>query len=90
MPTIRKQYAKMRPNEVCPCDENMELETPVKYKKCCMREVHRKEQQRAVLMNGMRRIAAERKRLAASIQHDLDHPIILPDSQQPGPKIILP
>ncbi len=90
MPTIRNKYEKMKPNEVCPCSENDELKKPVKYKKCCMKKVHRDKQQAIVFRNGMERIAKAKAKVADAIQHDIDHPIILPDSQQPGPKIILP
>lgn len=89
--TIRNQYNKMKPNEVCPCDDNMKLETPVKFKKCCMVKMHASEQSAKSLVYAARRIAKARKHLAASIQHDIDHPIILPDScDDRTNRIILP
>lgn len=89
MPTLVNQYEKMRPNEVCPCEANGELDKPVKYKKCCMKKVTAQEQQQFEAKYAGVRIAKARKRIALSIQHDIDHPLILPDSMQPGPKIIL-
>ncbi len=90
MPTIRKAQPKMKPNEVCPCDENMELDTPVKYRQCCRKKAHNQEQKGRELMYANQRIVKAKQQVAEAIQHDIDHPIILPDSQQPGPKIILP
>jgi hypothetical protein len=90
MPTLVNQFDKLRPNEVCPCDENGERDKPLKYKKCCMKKVHEQEQQQFEMQYAGKRIAKARKRIAESIQHDIDHPLILPDSMQPGPKIILP
>jgi hypothetical protein len=90
MPTVVNQYEKMRPNEVCPCDENEERDKPLKYKKCCGKKVHNQEQQVFSAKYASDRIEKARKRIALSIQHDIDHPLILPDSMQEGPKIILP
>jgi len=91
MPTIRNKYEKMKPNEVCPCEDNTALDNPVKYKKCCMKKVHAQEQQAITLRNGMKRVADAKAKVAEAIQHDIDHPLILPDScNKNGPEIIIP
>ncbi len=90
MPTIRNKFEKMNPNEVCPCSENEEREKSLKYKKCCGKKVHRQEQAGREMIYAQKRIAKARAKVATAIQHDIDHPIILPENAKPGPKIILP
>ena len=81
MPTIKRQYEKLERNELCPCDENMELEESKqkKYKKCCLQKMVLQEQRGREMLNDKKEIAEVKKYVAAAIQHDIDHPIILTD-----------
>ena len=101
--TIRRQYEKIERNSICPCEENMALEEGgayskgkrKKYKKCCWKKIQAKEQKTYELIHESKRIAEAKRNVAASIQHSIDHPIILPDSKiiAPGTKsreVIIP
>ena len=87
MPTIKRSYEKLKRNSICPCDENMKLEEGdlykrgkrKKYKHCCLKKIRAKEQQTYEMIHESKRIAGAKKNVAAAIQHDIDHPIILTD-----------
>ncbi len=89
MPTIKNKHPKMRRNEVCPCEINAELpkEERKSYKRCCLKEIQDQEQQAYMLIHHNERIEKVKKNVAASIQHDIDHPIILPDSKVIAPLV---
>ena len=95
MPTIKQEHIKLKRNSVCPCEENDKREKPKKYKKCCGKKIQAQEQKAYELIHESKRIAEVKKNVAASIQHSIDHPIILPDSKiiAPGTKsreVIIP
>lgn len=88
MPTIRRDHIKLKRNSICPCEENMKLEAGdiykkgkrKKYKNCCLKKMQDQEQQAYMLIHHNERIEKEKKIVAAAIQFDIDHPILLPDS----------
>ena len=89
MPTIKRQHEKLKRNSLCPCESGK------KYKHCCLKKIQAKEQKTYEMIHESKRIAEAKKNVAASIQHDIDHPIILPDSKVIAPsgensKIIIP
>ena len=89
MPTIKRQYEKLKRNSICPCGSEK------KYKNCCLKKINDKTQQTYEMIYKSKRIAEAKKNVAASIQHDIDHPIILPDRKVIAPsvesgKIIIP
>lgn len=97
MTTIRRQYEKLKRNSICPCDGNMELEKSErkKYKRCCLPKMVAQEQKVAQMINDNKEIEGMKKNVAAAIQHDIDHPIILPDNNlcvpgNSGSNIIIP
>ena len=93
MTTIKNKYQKLRRNEVCPCDENDKREKPLKYKNCCMLEIQTKEQKVREMVHLNKRIEGMKETVAEAIQHDIDHPLILPDNNLCTPKnssIIIP
>ncbi len=103
MPTIRRQYEKLERNSICPCDDNMKLKAGdeynkgdrKKYKKCCLQKMVLQEQKARMMVNDRKEIAGVRRHVAAAIQHDIDHPIILPDDNlcvpgNSGSNIIIP
>ena len=71
MPTIKRQHEKLKRNSICPCGSNM------KYKNCCLKKIRAKEQQTYEMIHESKRIAEAKKHVAAAIQYDIDHPIIL-------------
>ena len=73
MPTIKRQCEKIKHNSLCPCGSNM------KYKNCCLKKINDKSQQTYEMIHESKRIGKAKKIVAAAIQHDIDHPIILPD-----------
>ncbi|HEC65196.1 MAG TPA: hypothetical protein ENI23_07880 [bacterium] len=73
MPTIKRSYEKLKRNSICPCGSNM------KYKNCCLKKIQDQEQQAYMMIHHNKRIAGAKKNVAAAIQHDIDHPIILTD-----------
>ena len=81
MPTIRRDHIKLKRNSICPCEENDKRDKPKKYKNCCLKKIQDQEQQAYMLMHHNERIEKEKKIVVAAIQYDIDHPIILPDSQ---------
>ena len=85
MTTIKRDHIKLKRNSICPCDDNDKRENPKKYKHCCLKKIQDQEQKAYEMIHENKRIAGAKKNVAASIQHDIDHPIILPDS-----KIIAP
>ena len=89
MPTIKRQYEKIKRNSICPCGSNM------KYKNCCLKKIRAKEQQTYEMIYESKRIVEAKKHVAAAIQHDIDHPLILPDDNlcvpdSGGSNIIIP
>ncbi len=93
--TIKRQYEKIEHNSICPCEENDKREKPKKYKKCCLKKIQAQEQKAYELIHESKRIAEAKRNVAASIQHSIDHPIMLPDSKIIAPdtkshKIIIP
>lgn len=81
MPTIKRQHEKLDRNSICPCDGNMKLEKPKKYKKCCLQKMVLQEQKARMMVNDRKEIAEVKRHVAAAIQHDIDHPLILPDNK---------
>lgn len=83
MPTIRRKYAKLKRNSICPCEENDKREKPLKYKQCCLKEIQNSEQQIRMLYHHNKRVAKAKKKMEAAIQleaqYNIDHPILLPD-----------
>ncbi len=77
--TIRRQYEKIKRNSICPCEENDKREKPKKYKKCCLKKIQAQEQKAYELIHESKRIAEAKRNVAASIQYNIDHPILLPD-----------
>ncbi|KKL07235.1 hypothetical protein LCGC14_2588090 [marine sediment metagenome] len=95
MPTIKRDHIKLKRNSICPCEENEKRDKPKKYKRCCLRKMQDQEQQAYMLIHHNERIGKEKKIVADAIQHDIDHPIILPDNEISVPdsgesNIILP
>lgn len=97
MTTIRRKYAKLERNSICPCEENDKREKPLKYKQCCLKEIQNSEQQIRMLHHHDRRVAKAKKKMDAAIERDkqygIDHPILLPDGAVLAPndnKIIIP
>ncbi|KKL75824.1 hypothetical protein LCGC14_2051040 [marine sediment metagenome] len=91
MPTIKNKYQKLRRNETCPCEENDGREKPKKYKQCCLKKIQAKEQQTYEMIYESKRIAEAKKHVAATIQHDIDHPILVPTKKIVSPSnIIIP
>ena len=99
MPTIKNKYQKLRRNETCPCEENMKMDKPLKYKQCCMKEVRNSEQQIRMLFHHDKRVAKAKKEMDAAIERDnqyaIDHPLVLPDNDlcvpdNSGSNIIIP
>ena len=85
MPTIKRQYEKIKRNSICPCGSNM------KYKNCCLKKIRAKEQQTYEMIYESKRIAETKKNVAAAIQHDIDHPILVPAKKIVSPSnIIIP
>ncbi len=89
MPTIKRQHEKLERNSLCPCESGK------KYKKCCLKKIRAKEQKTYEMIYESKRIAKAKKNVAAGIQHDIDHPIILPDNKltvpgNGGSNIIIP
>ncbi|KKN51311.1 hypothetical protein LCGC14_0624190 [marine sediment metagenome] len=81
MPTIKRQHIKLKRNSICPCEENDNREKPKKYKHCCLKKIQDQEQQAYMLIHHNERIEKVKKNVAAAIQHDIDHPLILPNHQ---------
>ncbi len=79
MPTINRQYEKIKRNSICPCEENDSREKPKKYKHCCLKKMQAQEQKTYEMIHESKRISEAKKHVAAAIQFDIDHPIILPD-----------
>ena len=95
MSTIRNKYEKLRRNELCPCDDNMSAEKPKKYKNCCLLKIVRQEQKVTEMISDNKEIEGMKRHVASAIQHDIDHPIILPDNNlcvpgNGGSDIIIP
>ena len=89
MPTIKRQHEKLKPNSICPCGSS------VKYKRCCLKKIQNREQRTYEMIYESKRIAEVKRHVAAAIQHDIDHPIILPNnaitmSGNSGSDIIIP
>ncbi len=80
MPTIKRKHIKLKRNSICPCDENTALDKPKKYKKCCLPKMVLQEQRATQMINDNKEIERMKKIVAAAIQHDIDHPLILPDN----------
>ena len=78
MPTIKRQYIKLKRNSPCPCDENDKREKPLKYKNCCLKEVQDSEQQIRMLFHHDKRVDKAKKEMEQAIQLEKDHPILLP------------
>ena len=91
MSTIKRQYEKLDRNSICPCDGNMELEKPKKYKKCCLQKMVLQEQKARMMINDRKEIAEVKRHVAAAIQYDIDHPILIPSKKIVNPSdIIIP
>jgi len=95
MPTIKRDHIKLKRNSICPCEENNKREKPLKYKNCCLKKMRDQEQQAYMLIHHNERIEKEKKIVAAAIQYDIDHPLILPDDNlcvpgNGGSNIIIP
>lgn len=91
MRTIRKRYETIKRNETCPCESGL------KYKNCCLKEIHAQEQ--VVYENIHRRHRAVQTIMKASKEVKIgrhlnsvtDSPLILPDSaRDKETKIIIP
>ena len=80
MPTIRRDHIKLKRNSICPCEENEKRDKSKKFKNCCLRKMQDQEQQAYMLIHHNERIEREKKIVAATIQFDIDHPIILPEA----------
>ena len=82
MPTIKRQYIKLKRNSPCPCDDNDKRGKPLKYKNCCLKEVQSNEQQIRMLLHHDKRVDRAKKEMDAAIERDnqyaIDHPIIIP------------
>ncbi|KKL82129.1 hypothetical protein LCGC14_1987880 [marine sediment metagenome] len=81
MKTIKRQHVKLKRSSICPCGDNDKREKPLKYKQCCLKKMQNQEQRTFEMIHENKRIEKAKKRIAASIQHDIDHPILLPDSK---------
>ncbi len=91
MPTIRRQYEKLKRNSICPCEENEKRDKPKKYKNCCLKKIQDQEQKAYMLIHHNERIEKEKKIVAAAIQFDIDHPILVPSKKIVStPNIIIP
>lgn len=91
MTTIKRDHVKLKRNSVCPCDENDKREKPKKYKNCCLKKMQAQEQKTYEMIHESKRIEKAKKNVAASIQHDIDHPILIPSKKIISPsKIIIP
>ena len=95
MPTIRRDHIKLKRNSICPCEENEKRDKPKKYKNCCLKKMQDQEQQAYMLIHHNKRIEKVKKIVAAAIQHDIDHPIILLNNElnmpgNSGSNIIIP
>jgi len=98
MTTIKRKYAKLKRNSICPCEENDKREKPLKYKNCCLKELQNSEQQMMMLKHHDKRVAKAKKAMDEAIQQEIqnsiDHPILLPDGAVVTPpnndKIIIP
>ena len=95
MPTIKRDHVKLKRNSCCPCEENEKRDKPKKYKNCCLKKIQDQEQQAYMLIHHNERIEKMKKNVADAIQHDIDHPIILPDNDlcvpdNGGSDIIIP
>lgn len=103
MPTIRRNHIKLKRNSICPCEENMSLPEGdtytrterKKYKHCCLKKIQVQEQKTYEMIHENKRIEEAKKIVAASIQHDIDHPILMSDDTVIVPtversKIIIP
>ena len=97
MSTIKRKHLKLKRNSICPCDKNLALEKPLKYKQCCLKEIQNSEQQIRMLHHHDRRVDKAKKKMDAAIERDkqygIDHPILLPDGAVLAPndnKIIIP
>ncbi len=89
--TIRRQYEKLERNSICPCDENEGREKPKKYKRCCLKKIQAQEQKAYELIHESKRIAEVKRNVTASIQHSIDHPILIPTKKIVSPSnIIIP
>ncbi len=93
--TIKRDHIKLKRNSICPCDNNMTSENPKKYKHCCLKNIHAQEQKAYEMTHENKRTARAKKNVAASIQYDIDHPILLPSDRIITPsgennKIIIP
>ena len=89
MEPIKRQHEKLKRNSLCPCESGK------KYKRCCLKKMNDKAQKTYEMIYESKRIAKAKKNVAASIQHDIDHPIILPDNKltvpgNGGSNIIIP
>ena len=51
MPPIKRQHIKLKSNSICPCDENMALDKPKKYKHCCLPKMVLQEQRAIQMIN---------------------------------------
>ena len=77
--TIRRQHIKLKRNSICPGEENDKRENPKKYKQCCLKKIHAQEQKAYELIHESKRIAEAKRNVAAGIQYNIDHPILVPD-----------
>lgn len=91
MSTIKRDYEKIKRNSICPCDENDKREKPKKYKNCCLKKIQAQEQKTYEMIHESKRIEKAKEKVAASIQFDIDHPILVPSKKiVSSSKIIIP
>ena len=95
MPTIKRDYIKLKRNSICPCEENDKRDKPKKYKNCCLKKIQDREQKTYEMIHESKRITEAKKHVAAAIQFDIDHPIILLNNElnmpgNGGSDIIIP
>jgi hypothetical protein len=86
--TISKKYKSLQRNELCPCNDNMKLFTPKKYKNCCQLVIHNREQAVYEDIYAQRRL----KDVIDNASDDSSSPLILPDSfgNNKAPSILIP
>ena len=63
----------------------MTSENPKKYKHCCLKNIHAQEQKTYEMIHESKRIVRVKKDVAASIQYDIDHPILVPSKKIVSP-----
>ncbi len=95
MPTIKRDHIKLKRNSICPCEENDKRDKPKKYKNCCLKKIQDREQKTYEMIHESKRITEAKKHVAAAIQFDIDHPIILLNNElnmpgNGGSDIIIP